>query len=668
MRCRFIRYFILPFALLFILSSAAGPIPLKRTDVRATMQEMLAYHVEYKEFSPLLARRTLKIYIEQFDPEKVYLLSNEAKPYLSPLEEQQSILVQKYRRDDLSEYENANQTIQHSIMRARAYRLELEKELIASDEELKPIIVEYLDYAAEEKELKVRIRNQLLKILAVEKRLNASQAWTAKQRQKIFSLWEKRFTRMENPYLASNNQKSFPMTSKEHLLCMHVLKAMARSLDAHSSFFSPEEAYEMRTLLEKQFEGIGVILREGIDGVVIHDMVKGGPAERCGKMSSGDLLVEIDGVSVEGVPYEEVLKRLQGEGKGKIQLGLRHYSANSKAIFYQVDLKREKIVMQDERVQFTYETYGDGIIGKLVLPSFYENGEGLSCEVDLREALRTMKKQGNLLGLVLDMRENSGGFLNQAVKVAGLFITSGVVVISKYAQGEIQYLRDLDGRSYYNGPLVILTSKASASAAEIVAQALQDYGTGIVVGDDRTYGKGTIQYQTVTDPAANSFFKVTVGRYYTVSGRSTQIDGVKADIIVPTAYFALNIGERYLEYPLKNDRVPSAYIDPLTDIDQRNRAWFQKNYLPNLQKKLSLWTQMLPELTANSAYRLKENKNYKSFLKALEQEKNGQPFVPTFQENWGFEDLQMAEAVNILKDMTMLKPTAAKRVAALLNN
>jgi carboxyl-terminal processing protease len=348
-------------------------------------------------------------------------------------------------------------------------------------------------------------------------------------------------------------------------------------------------------------------------------------------------------------------------------LGLRRFSSDGQAISYRVELKREKIVMQDERVQFTYESYGDGIIGKLVLPSFYESGAGLSCELDIREALRSMKKQGDLRGLVIDMRENSGGFLNQAVKVAGLFVTSGVIVISKYAYGEIQYLRDLDGRSYYNGPLVILTSKASASAAEIVAQALQDYGTAIVVGDDRTYGKGTIQYQTVTDLAASSFFKVTVGRYYTVSGRSTQIDGVKADIVVPTAYSLLNIGERYLEYPLKNDRVPSAYVDPLSDIDQRNRPWFQKNYLPNIQKKLSLWTQMLPELKANSAYRIKQNKDYRVFLKALEQEKQGQSFSPSVQENWGFEDLQMIEAVNIVKDMTVLQPTAAKRVAAVLN-
>ena len=655
----------MPLGLFFILCSLTGAFQLKKTDVRAAMEEMLAYHVEYKDFSSLIARRTLKIYVEQYDSEKVYLLSSEARPYLDPNEERLTAVIQKYNRDDLSEFEALNQTIQRSIVRARGYRQEIEQELIASNEDPKPVLGEtYTDYPSSEKELKSRIKNQLLRVLAAEKRVSSTPVWNAEQRKKVFALWEKRFVRVESPYLPANDGQIG--VAGEHLLCMHVLKAMAKSLDAHSSYFSPEEAFEMRTSLEKQFEGIGVILREGIDGVVIHDMIKGGPAERSGKIESGDLLVEINGQSVEGAPYEEVLKRLQGDGKGRLQLGLRRFSNDQNVLSYQVELKREKIVMQDERVKFTVESYADGIIGKLILPSFYESGEGMSCEADMREALRAMKKEGNLLGLVLDMRENSGGFLNQAVKVSGLFITSGVVVISKYAHGEIQYLRDLDGRSYYSGPLVILTSKASASAAEIVAQALQDYGTGIVVGDERTYGKGTIQYQTVTDPVATSFFKVTVGRYYTVSGRSTQIEGVKADVVVPTVYSAFNIGERYLEYPLKNDRVPSAYVDPLTDVDQRNKAWFQKNYLPNLQKKLSLWTQMLPELRENSAYRLKQNKDFRLFLKALEQEKQGQSFAQSAQENWGFDDLQMIEAVNILKDMTVLKPTAAKRVAAAL--
>lgn len=357
------------------------------------------------------------------------------------------------------------------------------------------------------------------------------------------------------------------------------------------------------------------------------------------------------------MPYEEVLKQLQGYGSDKITIGLR-----SEQSFYRVELMREKIVMQEEKVSYSIEPFEKGFIGKINLPSFYEGG-GSSCEADVKTALRELKKQGDLRGVVLDMRENSGGFLNQAVKVSGLFISSGVVVISKYAQGETQYLRDLDGRSFYSGPLVILTSRASASAAEIVAQALQDYGTALVVGDDRTYGKGTIQYQTVTDTTAISYFKVTVGRYYTVSGRTTQIDGVQADIVVPTVYSVLPIGERYLEYPLRSDRIPSAYIDPLTDIDPRNKPWFQKNYIPNIQKKLSVWTQMLHQLQESSANRLKQNPDYILFLESLQKQQALKSIIAQNKQN----DLQMQEAVNILKDMATLKPEAAKKVALLFN-
>lgn len=634
----------------FFFSTAA--FQLKEKDVRLSTEEMLSYHAEYHEFDVLLAKRSLKIMIEQFDPEKLYLLVSETQSYLSPHEEKLKKIVKQYHQDDLSEWKKCEQLIQKAITRARLIRKELTQELIEQQNLMIPkeISENYVNYAATEKDLKERIRQRLLRILASENKPNLTQD----EKRKIFAFWEKRYLRVENPRL----KIGLPVTA-EHHLAMTVLKAIAKSLDAHTAYFSPEEALEMRTLLEKQFEGIGVVLKEGVDGVIIQDMIKGGPAERSGKILPGDLLVEINGQSVEQESYEEILKKLQG--KDFIQLGVKREKKGGEPIVERVRLLREKIVMQDERVQYSIEPFAKGIIGKITLPSFYENEEGLSCEADLKEALRNLKKKGELLGLVIDMRENSGGFLKQAVKVAGLFIANGVVVISKYAKDEVQYLRNLDGRSYYQGPFVILTSKASASAAEIVAQALQDYGTAIVVGDERTYGKGTIQYQTVTDPAATSFFKVTVGRYYTVSGRTTQIEGVIADIQVPTMYSPFKIGERYLEYPLKNDRVPSAYIDPLTDVDQRNHPWFKQNYLPNLQKKLSVWTQMLPQLKQNCSYRLEHNKDYTLFLNAINPEKNKGVFSLTPQTNFGVEDLQMTEAVNIIKDMISLKAESSKK-------
>jgi carboxyl-terminal processing protease len=208
----------------------------------------------------------------------------------------------------------------------------------------------------------------------------------------------------------------------------------------------------------------------------------------------------------------------------------------------------------------------------------------------------------------------------------------------------------------------------SASAAEIVAQAVQDYGVALVVGDERTFGKGSIQYQTITDASSDLFFKVTVGRYYTVSGRSTQIEGVIADIVIPTHYAPYNIGERYLEYPLVPDRVESAYLDPLTDLDEKTRLLFEKRYLPNLQRVVPFWKKVLPFLKQNSADRISNNMSFQKFLNKLERIRARQTssVVNSVDEQieMTLEDLQMEEAVNIVKDMIQVQETEFQETAA----
>lgn len=270
------RFFIWPLGLFLFLASLTSAFHLKKTDVKATMDEMLAYHVEYKQFSSLLARRSLKVYLQQFDFEKTYLLENEAKLFLNPKEEWIVRLVSNYPQNDLSGYMALNQVIQRAIARARNYRLQIQQELTQKDTLPEAKEGVYFEYARNEEELKARIRNQILQILNAEKRNGSIRSWTKEGIKKLFILWEKRFSRLENPYLG-----------EEHYLCMHVLKAMAKSLDAHSSYFSPEEAYDMRTSLEKQFKGIGVVLREGVDGVIIYDMIKGGRQNVAAKFLAG---------------------------------------------------------------------------------------------------------------------------------------------------------------------------------------------------------------------------------------------------------------------------------------------------------------------------------------------------------------------------------------------
>lgn len=616
------------------LQASAVRQPLKLTDVRNSMEEMFSFHVETREMTPTLVKRSFKNFVEQFDPQKIYFTYPEVRPFFEVSNSQIERVIDHYFADEFPEFAALNKSLAQAIQRARAWRQEFYNDFIKQGAALKADFPNDSpnQYLSSTDSLRSRLRAQLLHLCLLENKAKDPEYWTQERRQKICALFEKRFSHYENTYLPAQEMK-------EHYFAMHILKAMARGLDAHTAYFSPQEAYEMRSQLEKQFEGIGVVLREGLDGVEVTDLIKGGPAEKSGQVHIGDILVEIDGRPMASSSYQEVLEMLKGDGRKEISLGLKRSEA-----FVKADLKREKILLEDERLVYSTEPFGDGVIGKLVLPSFYESPGASSCEADIREALRQMKKQGKLLGMVLDMRDNLGGFLSQAVKVSGIFMTSGVVVVSKYAQGEIQYLRNVDPRVYYDGPLVILTSKMSASAAEIVAQALQDYGIGLVVGDPRTYGKGSIQYQTITDSSAASYFKVTVGRYYTVSGRSTQIEGVQADIHVPTAYAPYQIGERYLEYALKNDQIPPAYIDPLSDVQGSTKLWFQKNYLPFLQKKESQWVQMLPILQKNSQHRIDNNSNFQVFLKHMD---DGNFDI-------GKNDLQMQEAVSIVKDMVSL--------------
>ncbi len=634
--------------LFLILETAVADVrPLRTRDIRQTLEEMFTFHVEFKELTPIIVKRSFKSYVELFDSEKIYFLRTEVIPFLEMSPADLERVIDKYYADDFSVYAALNEQIAKGIYRARAWRQEIGKQLILNPPSgtAVPEAEGYAHFAGTEDRLKERVAKQLTRYMMLEKQMNRHVVWDADRRAKVMALWERRLCRIEDTYLAQSRS--------EHYLALHILKSMAKSLDAHTAYFSPDEAFEMRASLEKQFDGFGVVLRESVDGVIISDLIKGGPADKSGKIVVGDLLISIDGKSLQNATYEEVLNGLKGQGRGDTVLGLRRFEEGGKERELEVAIKRERILMEDERLQYKAEPFGNGIIGKLVLPSFYESDESSSCETDIREAIKQLKRQGNLTGLVLDLRENSGGFLNQAVKVAGLFITNGVIIISKYARGEVKYLRDIDGRIYYDGPLIVLTSKASASAAEIVAQALQDYGAGLIVGDERTYGKGTIQYQTVTDQQAKAFFKVTVGKYYTVSGKSTQLEGVKADIQVPTRYAPYHIGERFLEYPIPNDYLPASY----TETPLNTKSWFLKNYLSTMQIKDTLWRKMLPILRVNSAQRLEKDPNFKNFVKAIKDVEEGRPISKT--DSWGTEDLQMLEAVKILKDMIYLKTKSA---------
>ena len=294
-----IKNFIAPIFLLLLCSS--NSFQLTKKEIRRSTEMMLKLHVEYKEFSSLLARRSLKLYIEHFDPEKIYLLADEALPFLDPTDKTLKSIVSDYPKDDFSKYEALNQVIQKAIVRSRKIREENAAQLIKSSEVIDARAETHLDFVKDEKKLRERIKKHQAQLLMKERQYSHPGTWGDEQKQMALNLWERRFHRMEDTYLFIDaNGKTLSAELTEHLLCMHILKSIAKSLDAHTSYYSPEEAFEMRASLEKQFEGIGVMLREGIEGVCIVGLIKGGPAERSGRMAVGDVITAIDGKATVG--------------------------------------------------------------------------------------------------------------------------------------------------------------------------------------------------------------------------------------------------------------------------------------------------------------------------------------------------------------------------------
>lgn len=601
-------------------------------DALKMIKNLFDYHVEQKSFNSSLLHKYAKNFIHSFDPEKNYLLEKELEELRldDPVKVQK--ILEQFEKGKLDVWQKEFYAFKHSITRARSIRDEIYRSfLLELQFERSGIAQSSLLYAEDLSELKARWEKKIHRFVINEFKQTNADINNLDYRKKALELFEKKIQRLEDRYLKGDRFCNF---------YEHLLKAFAKSLDAHTAFFSTQEGLDLKKSLEKQFEGVGITLKESIFGVVVADLVLGGPAMIAG-IQKGDRLLKIGQKNVFEMDFDDVLKALEGPKNSEVHL--MFLSAKTDKPF-EVSLKRQTIVLTEGRIQTQSIPYGSGQIGVIKLSSFYDNKMGSSSENDVKAALGALKNKHNLSGLILDIRQNGGGFLNQAVKVSGLFIKAGVVAVSRYAHGRSAYLRDLDPSCFYEGPLIVLTSKASASAAEVVAGALQDYGRALIVGDPTTYGKGSIQYQNVTDPQAKNYFKVTVGRYFTVSGKTTQIDGVKADILVPSMYYPYNIGERYLENALSSDRIAPLFIDPLADIEEGKRSWFQNNYLPFLQAKEFFWANLLPTLKNNSRYRIQNSQGYQKFLKE-----------PLELNRMSEEDLPLKEAVAIMKDALILK-------------
>jgi len=461
---------------------------------------------------------------------------------------------------------------------------------------------------------------------------------------------KRRIKRAEELCPTSNKQR-------QRLVLSIVLKSVSSALDSQTAYFTPAEANQFMIQVQQRLFGIGAQLRDDLNGFTLVRLLEGGPAKESGKLRVSDRIIAVNGEPVVGMEIIEAVELIRGPKGSKVLLTILREHGEGEEVQEEkldVNITRGEVVLTETRLEKSFEPFGDGVIGILHLFSFYQDSNTSSAS-DLQEAINELKENHNLKGIILDLRNNAGGLLPQAVAVTGLFIKKGIVVSVKDNTGQVQHLRNIDGKVTWDGPLAVLTNKTSASAAEIVAQTLQDYGRAILIGDETTYGKGT--FQTFTLESANygkinpkGEFKVTRGCYYTVSGKSPQLVGVRPDIVVPGIYSELEIGEQYSKFPLENESIPPNFEDDLSDVPPMHRHQIIRLYKFDLQKILTIYNPYMEILKQNSAQRIEQNKNYQKFLSEL----TNRDTLSETAESYGLSDLQLIETSNIIKDLILL--------------
>ena len=360
------------------------------------------------------------------------------------------------------------------------------------------------------------------------------------------------------------------------------LEALAQVYDPHSDYMGAEQLKSFEIAMNLSLIGIGATLQP-VDGYCkVKELVPGGPADRSGLIKSGDRIVGVsqkaggEFTDLVDMPLNQAVELIRGKKGSSVFLNIIPADATDDSVRKAITIVRDEIKLEDQqaKAQIIDLPTGDKTqrIGVIDLPTFYAgegNGKGAptSCTADVAR-LVTKLKQENVTGIILDLRLNGGGSLQEAIDLTGLFIPSGPVVQTRNMEGRTEIGKDRDDKVAYDGPLVVLTSRFSASASEILAGALQDYGRAVIVGDTSTFGKGTVQTIVSlanimqseglvpgSDPGA---VKVTISKFYRPSGKSTQLEGVKADIVIPSLTDFPEIGESDLGNPLPWDTIPAA--------------------------------------------------------------------------------------------------------------
>lgn len=633
------------FTLVFSCCCLHAKLPdLAADDVTRMAKDMMRMHASHKELSPELVERILSCYIDELDPTKTYFVIEDIEPWVNPSPELTNKVLQEYEQGKFSTFEDIHGAMVKAIERQHCLKGQIDEADLPKDVPVR----KWKDLKWTEDEDGLLLRLKEVKSLQND----ALSTLDDDIREKAMKRINKRTDKYENELLTNDTD------ARIKKIYSMILKGTAGALDSQTAYFTPSEATQFMIGVQQKLTGIGVQLSDNLNGFLIEKVLEAGPASRGKELKEKDLVIAVDGEPVVGMDILEAVELIRGEkGTPVVLTVLRDVGKGDEKQQQKIDIKiiRDEVVLEDSRIETSTVPYGRGVIACVKLFAFYQDEKSSSAD-DIVEAIDKVRKEHELEGVILDLRYNSGGMLTQAVDVTGLFINKGVVVSIKDHRGQLCHLRDIDGKRLWSGPLIVLISKFSASAAEIVAQTLQDYGRALIVGDEHSYGKGTFQTFTLGANRGSKVnpkgeYKVTQGRYYTVSGASPQLVGVKADIVIPSNVSELEIGEEFSKYPLKNDTIKANFEDDLADIPFFQRQKIAKMYRFNLQPRLDIYTKYLDVLRQNTEERIKNNKAYQNFILELKnKDDSDQELIDVYNQS----DLQLNETINVIKDLIFL--------------
>ena len=470
------------------------------------------------------------------------------------------------------------------------------------------------------------------------------------------------------------------------------LNAIVGEFDPHTNYFAPPDRDRFDLRMSGKLEGIGARLQKKSDYITIVEVISGGPVWRGEHLEVGDAILKVqqedeaEAVSVVGMRVDDAVKLIKGPKGTKVTLTVKRVDGS----IDQETIERDVVELEETYAKSTIIERDGKRFGMIHLPAFYfdmKNYEERNAATDVALEIQALK-QANIEGLVLDLRGNGGGSLRTAVDIAGLFIKEGPVVQVASNGAKKEVLKDRDEVIEWDGPLVILMNELSASASEILAAAMQDYKRAIILGSTQSYGKGTVQnmvdlnqWLRNNDMGDMGALKLTTQKFYRVTGGSTQLEGVKSDVVMPDRYSYIEIGERDYDNPLPYDKISAAefelwsgYIDYETTIEQSKQRMNQNTQVALIDQNAQ-WikqSQDQTQVTLNieayqreMAERLLESKkfdqiksydnhlNYRSLdtdLTKMAQDTTLREKRKRWHESLA-KDVYLEEAVNILADL-----------------